>query len=86
MAPIMVLEGICAGGVVFMICFLMVLVRGSRRKPTCQVAHLLSEHPQAGSGAFGLITGWSSGKSGSSRPAPFEIVAGGNPRRTRRAG
>jgi hypothetical protein len=86
MAPILVMEGICAAGVVFMICFLAVLLRGSKRKPTCQVVHLLSEHPQAGGGAFGLIAGWSSGKSDSSRPAPFEIVAGGTARRTRRAG
>jgi hypothetical protein len=86
MAAIVVMEGICAAGVVFMICFLAVLRRGSRRKPSCQVVHLLSEHPQTESGAFGLITGWSSGKSATSPRPQFEVLAGGTEPPARRVG
>lgn len=85
MAAIMIMEGICAAGVVFMVCFLAVLRRGSRRKPSFQVVHLLTQYPETESKGFGLITGTESG-SGTARRPQFELLAGGTEPSARRFG
>jgi hypothetical protein len=86
MAAIVIMEGICAAGIVFMICFLAVLLRGRKRKPFVQVVHLLTQHPETQSDRFSLITGTRSGKSDTSRRPQFEVLAGGTESPARRVG
>ncbi len=85
MAAIVIMEGICAAGVVFMICFLAVLLRGSKRKSACRVVHLSSRHPQTESDAFGLIAE-GSGRSDTHRRSRFKVIAGGGKSPVRRVG
>jgi len=74
-----VMEAFCVAGVLFMVRFLVALVREARVKTPCCVVYLSSQHAPSQDDALNPVTemGIRSERDDSYRRVRFEVIAGG---------